>query len=64
MMWESFGKLSKIARDHLYRCSGCGKLVDDRNAVDVEVHRKHFLKRQPAGSPRQQQVVPCFPSEG
>jgi hypothetical protein len=51
MIKESFRGFSKSARDHFYRCSGCGKLVDHRNANDVEIHRQHVLNRQPGIGP-------------
>ncbi len=64
MTWENFARLSKSDRNHLYRCSGCGKLVDDRNAGEVKIHRDHVRIAQPARLPRQQQTGPILPSRG
>lgn len=64
MMRETFRRLSKDRHDHLYRCSGCGKLVDDRNSDEVELHRNHIFNPQSARLPRQQQFTSVPPASG
>ena len=64
MTWENFARLSKDDRNHLYRCSGCGKLVDDRDANEVELHRNHVFRFHSARLPRQQQSSPVPPASG
>jgi hypothetical protein len=45
----------------LYRCSGCGRLVDDRNPDEVRIHRSHAFDPQSTGLPRQHQTRPASP---
>ncbi len=64
MTGEFLARLSKNDRNHVYRCSGCGKLVDDRNSEEVELHRKHGFSPQSVGLPRQQQSSAVPPVTG
>jgi hypothetical protein len=63
-MGKALGKSSKERRDHLYRCSGCGKLVDDRNLEEVQLHRNHIFTAQSIRLPRQQQFTAAPPAAG
>lgn len=63
-MWENFARLSKNDRNHVYRCSSCGKLVDDRNSEEVKLHRNHAFNLQSARLPRQQQSSAVPPVAG
>jgi hypothetical protein len=56
MTWENFGRLSKEARIHFYRCPGCGEMVDNRLIEDVKIHHDHVLHPRPSPLPRQHQI--------